>query len=53
MSNLVSENFNDIVEEVNTNSTKINKLKNAIQNNKFSVDELFEPSKKMSGLGIT
>ncbi|WP_218160793.1 hypothetical protein [Bacillus sp. 491mf] len=41
MSNLVSENFNDIVKEVNTNSTKINKLKNAIQNNKFSVEELF------------
>ncbi|MCC2424290.1 AHH domain-containing protein [Bacillus wiedmannii] len=31
----------------------MNKLKNAIQNNTFSVDELSEISKKMSDLGIT
>ncbi|EOP59959.1 hypothetical protein IKQ_06110 [Bacillus cereus VDM053] len=36
-----------------TNATKMNKLKNAIQNNIFSVDELSEISKKMSDLGIT
>lgn len=30
----------------------MNKLKNAIQNNIFSVDELSEISKKMSELGI-
>ncbi|MDR4904409.1 hypothetical protein S3E15_01814 [Bacillus mycoides] len=35
------------------NATKMNKLKNAIQNNIFSVDELSEISKKMSDLGIT
>lgn len=34
------------------NGTKMNKLKNAIQNNIFSVDELSEISKKMDELGI-
>lgn len=37
----------------NVDAAKMNKLKNAIQNNTFSVDELSEISKKMSDLGIT
>ncbi|MED1093674.1 type IV secretion protein Rhs [Bacillus paramycoides] len=35
------------------NATKMNKLKNVIQNNIFSVDELYEISKKMPDLGIS
>ncbi|MGG0727735.1 type IV secretion protein Rhs [Bacillus paramycoides] len=35
------------------NATKMNKFKNAIQNNIFSVDELSEISKKMPDLGIS
>ncbi|MFE4352047.1 T7SS effector LXG polymorphic toxin [Peribacillus butanolivorans] len=49
----VSDYLDDIGEAGNVNATKMNKLKNAIQNNTFSVDELSEISKKMSDLGIT
>ncbi|MFD9625384.1 T7SS effector LXG polymorphic toxin [Peribacillus muralis] len=49
----VSDYLDDIGEAGNVNVTKMNKLKNAIQNNTFSVDELSEISKKMSELGIT
>lgn len=49
----VSDYLDDIVEAGNVNATKMNKLKNAIQNNTFSVDELSKISKKMSDLGIT
>ncbi|AOH56418.1 hypothetical protein ABE28_018785 [Peribacillus muralis] len=48
----VSDYLDDIGEAGNVNATKMNKLKNAIQNNTFSVDELSEISKKMSELGI-
>ena len=51
--NSVSDYLDDIVEAGNINATKMNKFKNAIQNNTFSVDELSEISKKMSDLGIT
>ncbi|WP_255258086.1 AHH domain-containing protein [Bacillus sp. AFS018417] len=51
--NTVSDYLDDIVEAGSVNATKMNKLKNAIQNNTFSVDELSEISKKMSDLGIT
>ncbi|MCM3177682.1 AHH domain-containing protein [Cytobacillus horneckiae] len=51
--NTVSDYLDDIVEAGNVNATKMNKLKNAIQNNTFSVDELSEISKKMSELRIT
>ncbi|AZV43938.1 type VII secretion protein [Peribacillus asahii] len=51
--NTVSDYLDDIVEAGSVNVTKMNKLKNAIQNNTFSVDELSEISKKMSELGIT
>ncbi|ABY43257.1 WXG100 family type VII secretion target [Bacillus mycoides] len=50
--NTVSNYLDDIVEAGSVNATKMNKLKNAIQNNTFSVDELSEISKKMSDLGI-
>ncbi|MCU6602704.1 T7SS effector LXG polymorphic toxin [Peribacillus frigoritolerans] len=49
----VSDYLDDIGEAGNVNAIKMNKLKNAIQNNTFSVDELSEISKKMSELGIT
>lgn len=49
----VSDYLDGIGEAGNVNATKMNKLKNAIQNNTFSVDELSEISKKMSDLGIT
>ncbi|EDZ52880.1 MULTISPECIES: AHH domain-containing protein [Bacillus] len=51
--NTVSNYLDDIVEAGSVNATKMNKLKNAIQNNTFSVDELSEVRKKMSDLGIT
>ncbi|WP_433958085.1 T7SS effector LXG polymorphic toxin [Cytobacillus horneckiae] len=51
--NTVSDYLDDIVEAGNVNATKMNKLKNAIQNITFSVDELSEISKKMSELRIT
>lgn len=51
--NTVSNYLDDIVEAGSVNATKMNKLKNAIQNNTFSVDELSEIRKKMSDLGIT
>ncbi|MFD6442518.1 hypothetical protein ACFWDG_22660 [Peribacillus sp. NPDC060186] len=38
--NPVSDYLDDMVKAGNVNSTKMNKLKNAIQNNTFSVDEL-------------
>ncbi|KWW21754.1 hypothetical protein AS888_04425 [Peribacillus simplex] len=49
----VSDYLDDIGEAGNINAIKMNKLKNAIQNNTFSVDELSEINKKMSDLGIT
>lgn len=49
----VSDYLDGIGEAGNVNAIKMNKLKNAIQNNTFSVDELSEISKKMSDLGIT
>lgn len=49
----VSDYLDGIGEAGNVNAIKMNKLKNAIQNNTFSVDELSEISKKMSELGIT
>ncbi|WEZ07879.1 AHH domain-containing protein [Priestia flexa] len=51
--NTVSNYLDDIVEAGSVNATKMNKFKNAIQNNTFSVDELSEIRKKMSDLGIT
>ncbi|WP_342614461.1 T7SS effector LXG polymorphic toxin [Peribacillus frigoritolerans] len=48
----VSDYLDGIGEAGNVNAIKMNKLKNAIQNNTFSVDELSEISKKMSDLGI-
>ncbi|WP_242280354.1 hypothetical protein [Bacillus cereus group sp. BfR-BA-01428] len=51
--NTVSNYLDDIVEAGSVNATKMNKLKNAIQNNTFSVGELSEIRKKMSDLGIT
>ncbi|PEP11152.1 AHH domain-containing protein [Bacillus wiedmannii] len=49
----VSDYLDDIIVNGNVDAAKMNKLKNAIQNNTFSVDELSEISKKMSDLGIT
>ncbi|MED3835922.1 T7SS effector LXG polymorphic toxin [Peribacillus frigoritolerans] len=49
----VSDYLDGIGEAGNVNAIKMNKLKNAIQNNTFSVDELSEIRKKMSELGIT
>jgi len=51
--NNVNEYLDDIVVAGNVNTDKMNNIKNAIQNNTFSVDELSEISKKMSELGIT
>ncbi|MEK5214185.1 T7SS effector LXG polymorphic toxin [Psychrobacillus sp. FSL H8-0487] len=51
--NTVSDYTNDIIVKGKVDPTKMNKLKNAIQNNTFSVNELSEISKKMSELGIT
>ncbi|MCU5098006.1 AHH domain-containing protein [Bacillus wiedmannii] len=48
----VSDYLDDIIVNGNVDAAKMNKLKNAIQNNTFSVDELSEISKKMSDLGI-
>lgn len=48
----VGDYLDGIGEAGNVNAIKMNKLKNAIQNNTFSVDELSEISKKMSDLGI-
>ena len=50
--NTVSDYTNDIIVKGKVDPTKMNKIKNAIQNNIFSVDELSEISKKMSELGI-
>ncbi|HFK1455588.1 TPA: AHH domain-containing protein [Bacillus cereus] len=49
----VSDYLDNIIVNGNVDAAKMNKLKNAIQNNTFSVDELSEISKKMSDLGIT
>jgi len=49
----VSEYLNDITTSGRVNKDKMNQLKNAIQNNRFSVEELSEISGKMSELGIT
>ena len=49
----VSDYIDDISVNGKVDADKMNKLKNAIQNNTFSVDELAEISKKMSELGIT
>ncbi|MFL0572244.1 T7SS effector LXG polymorphic toxin [Priestia megaterium] len=49
----VSEYLNDITTSGKVNKDKMNQLKNAIQNNRFSVEELSEISGKMSELGIT
>nr|WP_256371031.1 T7SS effector LXG polymorphic toxin [Psychrobacillus sp. OK028] len=51
--NTVNDYTNDIIVNGKVDSAKMNKLKNAIQNNTFSVDELSEISKKMFELGIT
>ncbi|MEI3614142.1 hypothetical protein [Pseudogracilibacillus sp. SO30301A] len=51
--NTVSDYFDDIIVNGKVNADKMNKLKNAIQNNTFSVDELSVIRKKMSDLGIT
>jgi len=45
--------IDDIVVNGKVDADKMNKLKNAIQNNTFSVDELSEIRKRMSELGIT
>ncbi len=51
--NLVNEYLDDIVDASgNISHTKMNNLKNAIQNNKFTPEELSQISKKMSDLGI-
>ena len=49
----VSDYFDDIIVNGKVDANKMNKLKNAIQNNTFSVDELTEIRKRMSELGIT
>uniref|UniRef100_UPI001F59F763 hypothetical protein n=1 Tax=Bacillus cereus group sp. BfR-BA-01523 TaxID=2920371 RepID=UPI001F59F763 len=51
--NNVSYFLDGIVEGDSINSAKLNKLKNAIQNNTFSVSELSDVSEKISDLGIT
>jgi len=51
--NTVSDYLDDIIVNGNVDAAKMNKLKNAIQNNTFSKEELAEISKKMSDLGIT
>ncbi|MED3698924.1 AHH domain-containing protein, partial [Heyndrickxia sporothermodurans] len=51
--NTVSNYIDDIIVNGKVDAAKMNKLKNAIQNNTFSVDELSEIRKKMSDLGIT
>ncbi|WP_399627914.1 hypothetical protein [Sporosarcina sp. SG10008] len=51
--NTVSDYLDDIIVKGNADAAKLTKLKNAIQNNTFSVDELSEIRKKMSDLGIT
>ncbi|MEV4912736.1 T7SS effector LXG polymorphic toxin [Bacillus proteolyticus] len=51
--NTVSDYLDDIIVNGNVDAGKMNKLKNAIQNNTFSKEELAEISKKMSDLGIT
>lgn len=48
----VSDYLEDITVNGKVDSTKMNKLKNAIQNNTFNVDELFEIRKEMADLGI-
>lgn len=48
----VGDYLDNIANAGGVNGTKMNKLKNAIQNNIFSVDELSEISKKMDELGI-
>src|SRR5690625_4331670 len=52
-SNSVNNYLDDIIVNGEVDAAKLNKLKNAIQNNTFSVDELSEISKKMFDLGIT
>ncbi|WP_102691524.1 pre-toxin TG domain-containing protein [Rummeliibacillus pycnus] len=50
--NTVSDYLDNIIKNGNVDADKLNKLKNTIQNNTFSKDELAEISKKMSDLGI-
>lgn len=51
--NTVSDYIDGIIVNGKVDADKMNKLKNGIQNNTFSVDELSEIRKKMSELGIT
>ncbi|MER2263455.1 MAG: AHH domain-containing protein, partial [Psychrobacillus sp.] len=50
--NLLNNYIDDVIVNGKIDADKMNKLKNAIQNNTFSVDELAEIRKKMSDLGI-
>ena len=51
--NTVSDYIDGIIVNGKVDADTMNKLKNGIQNNAFSVDELTEIRKKMSELGIT
>ncbi|MGD7007019.1 pre-toxin TG domain-containing protein [Metabacillus sp. 84] len=51
--NTVSDYTDNIIVNGKVDADKMNKLKNGIQNNIFSIDELSEIRKKMSELGIT
>ncbi|MFB1052107.1 hypothetical protein ACEWET_14480 [Paraliobacillus sp. JSM ZJ581] len=51
--NTVNDYIDDIIVNGNVDVTKMNKLKNAVQNNTFSVEELSELRKQMSELGIS
>ncbi|MCR3761912.1 AHH domain-containing protein, partial [Clostridium felsineum] len=50
---LVKNYTNDILVDEKVNATKMNDLKIAIQNNKFSADEIKQISAYMDSLGIT
>jgi hypothetical protein len=51
--NTVNDYLDDIIVKGDVDTVKMNKLKNAIQNNTFSVDELSEIRKRMFELGIS
>ncbi len=51
--NAVNDYLDDIIVNGNVDPAKMKKLKNAIQNNTFSIDELSEIRKMVSDLGIT
>ncbi|SNZ14025.1 A nuclease family of the HNH/ENDO VII superfamily with conserved AHH [Terribacillus aidingensis] len=51
--NTVNDYLDDIIVKGDVDAVKMNKLKNAIQNNTFSVDELSEIRKRMFELGIS